>query len=270
MAKIDLKSPPAKQPTTLWGHIVQTTPIVLTVLATALAGWSSSEMTQSMYCRTLAGQYQAKAGDQWAFFQAKRIRSASLDGTIALLRSLGHVEPLDSGRLKASLAGTMRLVSNLSAGSADFAATVQGKFEKWLATAQSNRSLDYLTGTELPKIEEQKLPATTDTQKLTAAVQAISRPHSEDELATLVKVVSHAQLDAATLLAEKNADAFGVACQPEWDSLTALRHRRRFGRRRPLARRFEHCAANGCRYAHGVAGRFLSARAVGQCRACRG
>src|ERR1700676_3862059 len=88
MKPIEVKSPPEKPPTTLWGHVVQITPIVLTVLATALAGLSSSEMTQSMYCRTLAGQYQAKAGDQWAFFQAKRIRSASLDGTIALLHSL--------------------------------------------------------------------------------------------------------------------------------------------------------------------------------------
>ncbi len=222
MPKTNDKAPPAKQPTTVWGHIVQITPIVLTVLATALAGWSSSEMTQSMYCRTLAGQYQAKAGDQWAFFQAKRIRSASLDGTIALLRSLGHVEPLDGERLKASLASTLRLLTHLSASTADSATAVQAKFEKWLAAAQSSRSLVYLTGTDLPKIEEQKLPATADSQKLTAAVQAISRPHSEDELATLVKAVSHPQLDAATLLAEKNADAFGVACQPEWDALTGL------------------------------------------------
>jgi len=31
-------------------------------------------MTQAMYYRSLAAQHQSKAGDQWAFFQAKSIR----------------------------------------------------------------------------------------------------------------------------------------------------------------------------------------------------
>jgi hypothetical protein len=56
--------------------VVTLTPILLTVLATVLAGLSSSEMTRSMYYRSLAAQHQAKVADQWAFFQAKRMRGA--------------------------------------------------------------------------------------------------------------------------------------------------------------------------------------------------
>jgi hypothetical protein len=56
--------------------VVTVTPVFLTVLATVLAGLSSSEMTRSMYYRSLAAQHQAKAGDQWAYFQAKKMREA--------------------------------------------------------------------------------------------------------------------------------------------------------------------------------------------------
>src|SRR5262245_21396587 len=67
----------------------------MTVLATIFAGLSSSEMTRSMYYRSLAAQQQSKAGDQWAFFQAKRIRGTSLETTVELLQSLAHPEPFD-------------------------------------------------------------------------------------------------------------------------------------------------------------------------------
>ena len=63
-------------------------PVALTVLATVLAGLSSSEMTRSMYYRSLAAQEQSKAGSQWEFFQAKRIRGTTLETSGDLLRSL--------------------------------------------------------------------------------------------------------------------------------------------------------------------------------------
>ena len=64
-------SPPKKK---LWEIVLTSTPVLLTVIATLLASRSSGELTQSQYARTIAGQNQSKAGDQWAFFQAKRIR----------------------------------------------------------------------------------------------------------------------------------------------------------------------------------------------------
>src|SRR6478736_7008602 len=86
-----------------WGKILATTPIVLTVLATAFAGLSSSEMTQAMYHRSLAAQHQSRAGDQWAFFQAKRIRGNGIESSVEVLQALGHPEPFDPPRAVADL-----------------------------------------------------------------------------------------------------------------------------------------------------------------------
>jgi hypothetical protein len=58
----------------LWDTVLTATPILLTVLGTLLASRSSGEMTQAQYYRSIAAQNQSKAGDQWAFFQAKKVR----------------------------------------------------------------------------------------------------------------------------------------------------------------------------------------------------
>ena len=58
----------------LWDTVLTATPILLTVLGTILASRSSGEMTQAQYHRSIAAQNQSKAGNQWAFFQAKRVR----------------------------------------------------------------------------------------------------------------------------------------------------------------------------------------------------
>jgi len=84
-------------------RVITITPVLLTLIATVLAGLSSSEMIQAQYHRSLAAQEQSKAGDQWAFFQSKRIR-----GTI-VEQSAGRAAmpmPIDIGRLK-SLAEDM-------------------------------------------------------------------------------------------------------------------------------------------------------------------
>src|ERR1700674_5036778 len=79
----------AKPPKSFVETIISTTPVLLTVVATLLAGLSSSEMTQAQYYRSMAAQFQSKAGDQWGFFQAKRIRGSSLEQAADLLRSSG-------------------------------------------------------------------------------------------------------------------------------------------------------------------------------------
>src|SRR3569833_3912874 len=63
-------------PKTLWERIFTSTPVAMTMVATLLAGLSTSEMTRAQYDRSLAAQLQAKAGDQWSFFQAKRLRGS--------------------------------------------------------------------------------------------------------------------------------------------------------------------------------------------------
>jgi hypothetical protein len=61
--------------------IVLLTPVVFTVIATALAGQSMHEMTNAQYHRSVAGQNQSKVGDQWAYFQAKKIRATEMEMT---------------------------------------------------------------------------------------------------------------------------------------------------------------------------------------------
>lgn len=63
-------------PPSRWGKMLGATPIVMTVIATMLAGLASSEMTRAQYDRSAAAQLQSKAGDQWGYFQAKKLRSA--------------------------------------------------------------------------------------------------------------------------------------------------------------------------------------------------
>src|SRR5437588_3350468 len=78
-------------------------PVVLTALATILAGLSSSEMTQSMYYRSLAAQDQSKAGSQWAFFQAKRIRGTTMESGGDLIRAVSDPPALDAVGVRAGL-----------------------------------------------------------------------------------------------------------------------------------------------------------------------
>ena len=66
----------ADLPPNKWGKILASTPIVMAVIATMLAGLASSEMTKAQYDRSLAAQLQSKAGDQWSYFQAKKLRGA--------------------------------------------------------------------------------------------------------------------------------------------------------------------------------------------------
>ena len=80
-------APPAPAKKSLWDTILTSTPILLTVVATLFAGMSSSQMTQAMYHRSVAAQEESKGGNQWAFFQAKRIRGTSLEMTLVELKA---------------------------------------------------------------------------------------------------------------------------------------------------------------------------------------
>ena len=66
----------ADMPQSNWGKVLAATPVIMTVIATLLAGLASSEMTRAQYDRSLAAQQQNKASDEWGFFQAKRLRGA--------------------------------------------------------------------------------------------------------------------------------------------------------------------------------------------------
>ncbi|HEY1861763.1 MAG TPA: DUF4337 family protein [Gemmataceae bacterium] len=211
-------TPIAKPPVTgLWGGILTATPIVLTVLATILAGLSNSEMTQAQYHRSLAAQYQSKVGDQWAFFQAKRIRGAGLETAAEHLPPVG---PLDPARLKA-LAHRVTLAVDQIGKATHQPEDVAKRIAKEMSESESalNQELDkpavahafsYLATAKLPEVEDHavKDPA------LDEAIAAISERKSDDEINKLVAKVPDKLLVSAMDNAEKNAQAFDDAAKP--------------------------------------------------------
>jgi hypothetical protein len=80
-------------PATMWDKILASTPVVMTIVATLLAGLASSEMTTAQYERALGAQLQSKAGDQWGYFQAKKLRGAMLRNSSELLEATAKIRP---------------------------------------------------------------------------------------------------------------------------------------------------------------------------------
>jgi hypothetical protein len=97
----------ADVPATLWGKILTATPVIMTVVATALAGLASSEMTRAQYARSLAAQRQSKAGDQWGFFQAKRLRGTMQRSTLDILQSTTTIQPFVASGSDTTLAAAL-------------------------------------------------------------------------------------------------------------------------------------------------------------------
>jgi hypothetical protein len=170
---------------TPWGKILLATPIIMTVIATALAGLASSEMTRAQYGRSLAAQQQSKAGDQWGFFQAKRLRGAIQRNTIDILQNTTDVHPLDAAALdKAGVAA--------------------------LQPFAGQQALTALLKGELPTIPAASAPS----PELQSALDALDSQKPESEILALTAKVKPADLDAALLAAKDRAEAFDSAIGP--------------------------------------------------------
>ena len=152
-----------------WGKILIATPIIMTVIATALAGLASSEMTRAQYDRSLAAQLQSKAGDQWSYYQAKKLRSALASDSLDMLIATTLVQPFDTSALP-------------DADSATLDALIKGKIP---AAA----------------------PAKFDDQ-INAAITAVADSASESEIDTNLAGVTDADLAAALSAAQKAASSF--------------------------------------------------------------
>jgi hypothetical protein len=87
-------------PQTAWGKTLTATPVIMTVIATLLAGLASSEMTRAQYDRALGAQLQSKAGDQWSYFQAKKLRGTMQRNSLELLQAAADVHPLENPALE--------------------------------------------------------------------------------------------------------------------------------------------------------------------------
>lgn len=179
----DLK---AAVPPTPWGKVLNATPVVMTVIATMLAGLSSSEMTKAQYDRSLAAQQQSKAGDQWGFFQAKRLRSAVQAGT------LDNVEAVLPADHALDAAGLRALAATLP------------------EPAQAQSALEFLLSGKLPELP----PAPAVEPDVKAALDAIAQDRPDAEMTAVVAKVKPAQIDAALRAAQERARAFDHALAP--------------------------------------------------------
>jgi uncharacterized protein DUF4337 len=83
-------------PQTKWGKTLLATPVVMTVIATLLAGLASSEMTRAQYDRALGAQLQSKAGDQWSYFQAKKLRGVMQRNSFEILTATADIRPIEN------------------------------------------------------------------------------------------------------------------------------------------------------------------------------
>lgn len=177
----------ADMPQTTWGRILLATPVVMTVVATLLAGLASSEMTRAQYNRSLAAQQQAKAGDQWSFFQAKRLRGAIQLSTLDLLKGTASVRPLDEAGLK--------------------------RFGE----------LDAAASAALLKGDVPAVPAPTASDaSLKNALEAVERMKPEDEIRPLLEPVTTTAVDDAIRAARDRAAAFDAATSPISRSVDGL------------------------------------------------
>jgi hypothetical protein len=169
----------ADMPQTTWGRILLATPVVMTVVATLLAGLASSEMTRAQYNRSLAAQQQAKAGDQWSFFQAKRLRGTMQLSTLDVLKGTAAVRPLDEAGLK-------RL----------------GKVDAAVSTA--------LLKGDLPPV-----PGSAPSEPpLKSALEAVERMKPEHEIRSLLASVKTETVDEAIQAARDRAAGFDAATTP--------------------------------------------------------
>ena len=172
-------------PQTKWGKILGATPVVMTVIATLLAGLSNGEMTKAQYTRALAAQQQSKAGDQWGFFQAKRLRSAIQSGTLDVVRITDSEHELNAPALRA------------------FADTLPDP-------APVHAALTLLLAEKLP--EQAAAPALDP--RLRAALDGIEQNRPAPELAALLNAVPSATVTDALRAAQQHARDFDTLLLP--------------------------------------------------------
>jgi hypothetical protein len=216
-------APAAKpaEPQTKWGRITTATPIVLTVLATAIAGLSSSEMTRSMYFRSVAAQQQSKAADQWNFFQAKRIRGTTLDTSAELLHAQGAPATFDPPRLAADCRALAARLDKTGPEAAE-ARKAADRLAQLLTDSEHESARRYLVA-GLPKAEEKQVDDPEVRKRLDEVEKAIAARQTEAQTVDKVKALTPDQIDAAIQLAEDNADAIDRASKPTSDLADELR-----------------------------------------------
>jgi hypothetical protein len=182
----------AELPQNRWGKVLGMTPIIMTVIATLLAGIASSEMTHAQYDRSLAAQLQSRAGDQWGYFQAKKLRGSLQQNTLELLQATLAVPALDARVFQIAL----------------------GK----LQAPAPDETLAALVKTQLPAV-----PAGPGiAPNVQAALDAVAAGKPEADVQAALHQVTDADLEAAMTEAKNQAQAFDTAVKPVSANLDRL------------------------------------------------
>ena len=194
----------ADVPQNNWGKMLAATPVVMAVIATLLAGLASSEMTRAQYDRALAAQQQSKVGDQWSFFQAKRLRGALQRNALDLLQSTVELHPLTAAGLKAAAEQWPAPPSESEA------AKVRTEMLAVLDSPVGQQALIFLQRGEVPQ------PGTAPEldPNLKAALAAVENLTPESRVTSLLAPVSLKTLDEALLAARDRAQAFDTVTKP--------------------------------------------------------
>jgi hypothetical protein len=211
---------------TRWETVLISTPIILTVVATVLAGLSSSEMSSAQYFRSLAAQMQSKASDQWSYFQAKKLRAEQCGNTVQILRGISQPTPVDARDLRET---ANRLIDEMLRVTAATNVLHRSMIEvgtemsdHWKAAAAYVSQMDAGTTrpdgaddladfmrAEIPDIREQPI----GDRQLLDATRAVDSHVPESDLQRQAGQISQNDLDGATAIANENVDAFDKAVE---------------------------------------------------------
>jgi hypothetical protein len=251
MSSIDAKKPEPEKPKTVWDSILTSTPVILTVIATLLAGLSSSEMTRAQYHRALAAQHQSKVSDQWNFFQAKRIRGGNTETEVEMLRAQHALLPVTpellaecAARLPQDLDRMARAGERLQRAltmkksdtnsndlrsaveklvqtahqNAEAARALEKRITEALARSEIRQALGYLGTSQLPEVAKQ----TVGDEHIHEALEAIRDRKTEAETAPLMARITEAELQTALDAVEANAREFEKKGKPVDENLAEI------------------------------------------------
>jgi len=202
----------ADVPPTPFGKMLSATPVVMAVVATMLAGLASSEMTRAQYDRSLAAQQQSKAGDQWSFFQSKRVRGAIQRNSLDLLQSIVELRPLNAAVLKDA-------AEQLSAKANDpEAAKVKTDLLAALDAPAGQQALSFLQRGEVPPAGA----APVVDPNIKAALGAVENLEPDPVVAAALARVTNKALEDALRAARDHAQAFDTATKPVNQAIDSL------------------------------------------------
>ena len=180
----------------------------------------------------MAAQFQSKAGDQWSFYQAKRLRETGNQTSLDLLETLTGPGRLDAltfasqiqdiqhrlDSLTGSVAALVQANTIPNAGaikdlleqSDKQASMLKLQWNEARADPQVTLAVKYLAGDGLPTIEEQH----RDVPAIATVLAAIDAGKNETETVDLIRQVKRADLDQAEVAATANANDFDAATKP--------------------------------------------------------